>query len=72
MFDWILKAPLKAPIKASVNLTFLALAATWLNIQKRSSSVVLQDFNFYLNKYLLKKIHEFENLLLLPRQNNDV
>ena len=72
MFDWILKTPLKAPIKAFVNLTFLALTGTWLNIQKRSSSVVLQDFNFYLNEYLLKKIHECENLLLLPRQNNDV
>ena len=86
MFGWVPKAPLKASIKASVSSTFLALAAIWLNtffpftlqifsssnIQKRSSSFVVQDFYFYSNEYLRKNIHKYANFSLSPRQNNGV
>ena len=84
MFDWIVKTKLKASIKAFVSLTFLALAAIWLNtsfpftlqifissiIQKRSSSFVVQDFDFYSNEYLCKNIHNYTNFLFSPRKNN--
>ena len=76
MFDWIVKTKLKA--------SFLALAAIWLNtsfpftlqifissiIQKRSSSFVVQDFDFYSNEYLCKNIHNYTNFLFSPRKNN--
>ena len=86
MFHWVLKSRLKASIKASVSLTFLALAAIWLNtffpfalifvfssIQKRSSSFVVQDFIFIQTSiYVRKNIHKYANFSLSPRQNNSV
>ena len=81
----VLKIPLKASIKVSVSLTFLALASIWLNIfslyfvifissnaQKLSSSFVGQNFYVYSNKYLLENIHKYSNFSLSPRQNNGV
>ena len=46
MYDWVLKTPLKASTKASTSLTFLALAAIWLNTFFPSTFV-----NFYFFQY---------------------
>ena len=50
----------------------LTLIFTSSNIQKRSSSFVVQDFYFYLNEFLRKNIHKYANFLLSLRQNNSV
>ena len=71
--------------KSFCELSFLALAAIWLNvfpitlyifissnIKKGSSSFAVQDFYFYWNEYLRKSIHKYVHFSLSPRQDNGV
>ena len=65
MFDWIVKTLLKAPIKASVGSTFLALAAIRLNI----FFLLLCKFYFFQYSHAIKNMRKYAGFSLPPKQN---